>query len=56
MCLLAYIRTLAAESTLEESIGNLNAKGLYLEEKEKQIGEMTHMILLLENVLLNNKV
>eukprot|EP00268_Persea_americana_P016403 TRINITY_DN1777_c1_g1_i2.p1 TRINITY_DN1777_c1_g1~~TRINITY_DN1777_c1_g1_i2.p1 ORF type:complete len:141 (+),score=20.91 TRINITY_DN1777_c1_g1_i2:38-460(+) len=43
------------ESTLEESIGNLNAKGLYLEEKEKQIGEMTHMILLLENVLLNNK-
>ncbi|RWR89600.1 Glycosyl transferase, family 35 [Cinnamomum micranthum f. kanehirae] len=43
------------ESTLEESTGNLNAKASYLEEKEKQIEEMTHMIQLLENVLVNNK-
>lgn len=56
MRLLAYIRTLTAESTLEESTGNLNAKASYLEEKEKQIEEMTHMIQLLENVLVNNKV
>lgn len=56
MRLLAYIRTLTAESTLEESTGNLNAKASYLEEKEKQIEEMTHMIRLLENVLVNNKV
>lgn len=56
MRLLAHMRTLAAESTLEESIVNLNAKSLYLEEKAKQIEEITQKIHFLQSALVDSKV
>lgn len=56
MRLLAHMRTLAAESTLEESIVNSNAKSLYLEEKAKQIEEITQKIHLLQSALVDSKV